>query len=88
MMNQMKSVINPIIKNREALLSHGQVKGRKSCLDIIEYALNAVDPYHATHKAVQLIDETLIVAGRKYNLETMEPLAEKKIIYIFRLNKG
>ena len=41
-------------------------------MDIIEYALNAVDPYHATHKAVQLRDEVLIVDGRKYNLETMD----------------
>jgi hypothetical protein len=69
-MNQMKSDIDSIIKNREALLSHGWVKGRKACLDIIEYALKAVDPYHATHMAVQLHEEALIVDGREYDLKT------------------
>jgi glycerate 2-kinase len=81
-MNQIKNDTNPIItssvitssviKNRETLLSHGLVKARKSCLDIIEYALNAVDPYHATHKAVQLHGETLIVDGREYDLKTID----------------
>ncbi len=81
-MNKMKSVTNsivtnpviknPVIKNRETLLSHGLVKARKSCLDIIEYALNEVDPYHATHKAIQLHGETLIVDGREYDLNTID----------------
>jgi len=86
-MNQMKNVTDPtsggvivknsrvknsIIKNREELLSHGLVKARKSCLDIIEYALNEVDPYHATHKAVQLHKEILIVDSHKYDLKTMD----------------
>ncbi|MBT4262651.1 MAG: DUF4147 domain-containing protein [Deltaproteobacteria bacterium] len=61
-----------IVKNREALLSHGLLKGRKFCLDIIESALTEVDPYHATHKAVQRMGETLIVDGRKYDLRTMD----------------
>ena len=63
---------NSIIKNREELLSHGLVKARKSCLDIIEYALNEVDPYHATHRAVQLHQEILIVDNQEYDLKTID----------------
>jgi len=63
---------NSIIKNKDALLSHGQVKARTSCLEIIEYALTEVDPYHATHRAVQLTRETLIVDKKKYDLNKID----------------
>jgi len=62
----------PMVKNRESLLSHGRFKGRKACLDIIDHALTAVDPYHATHKAVHRIQEILVVDGREYDLKTMD----------------
>jgi len=70
----MDAVEHQIIKNRDALVSHGLVEGRKSCLNILEYALNAVDPYHATHKAVQLAGETLRVDGCEYDLTAMDKI--------------
>lgn len=68
----MEATIQQVIKNRDELLSHGLIKGRESCLNIIEYALNAVDPYFATQKAVQLSGEKLSVDGLIYDLATID----------------
>ena len=72
------------IKNREALLSHGQIKARKYCLDIMEHALSAVDPYHATHNAVTFLkeDNILTVNGVVYDLSCI------KNIYIIGAGKA
>ena len=37
-----------MIKNRETLLSHGNIEGRKVVLDILEAGLEAPDPYEQT----------------------------------------
>ncbi|MBA7623686.1 hypothetical protein ES703_31084 [subsurface metagenome] len=37
-----------IISNREELLSEGDTKGRKIALDIIDYAMQAIDAYGLT----------------------------------------
>ncbi len=49
------------IKNREELLSHGNVTGRRVALDIIEAGLAAADPYENTLKALRRDGNTLIV---------------------------
>jgi len=46
-----------MIKNREQLLSHGCVEGRRLAADIIDTALREVDPYTATKKTVRWNDE-------------------------------
>lgn len=50
-----------MIKNREALLSHGNVAGRKVVLDILEAGLEAPDPYEQTLKVVQRKGDKLII---------------------------
>ena len=50
-----------IIKNRDALLSHGNVVGRRVVLDILEAGLGAPDPYENTRKLVRVEDGKLIV---------------------------
>jgi glycerate-2-kinase len=57
-----------IIKNKDELLSHGNIKGRKIVLDILEYALEAVDSYKAVKKMVHIDDENLIVGHLKFDL--------------------
>ena len=39
-----------IIRNKENLLSHRNKKGREVALDVVEYAIKAVDAYEATKK--------------------------------------
>ena len=59
-----------MIKNREQLLSHGCVEGRRLALDIVEYSLREVDPYKATRDAVRYEDNggLLRVKGDVFNL--------------------
>lgn len=50
-----------LIKNREELLSHGNVAGRRIVLDIIEAGIAAADPYENTLKALRRDGNTLTV---------------------------
>jgi len=50
-----------LIKNSEALLSHGNVAGRRVVLDIIEAGLAAADPYANTLKALRRNGDILTV---------------------------
>ncbi|RLI46958.1 glycerate kinase [Candidatus Bathyarchaeota archaeon] len=61
-----------IIKNRDELCSHGNIEGRKSILDILEHALEAVDSYKAVKKLVHIDDEKLIVDNLKFDLSKIE----------------
>lgn len=58
-----------IIKNKDELLSHGNKWGRKVVLDLIECAIEAVDPYEATKKLVCLsTNSELTVGSLSYDL--------------------
>lgn len=50
-----------IIRNREKLISHGNIDGRKTVLDIIEAGFAASDPYENTRKLIRVQDGKLIV---------------------------
>lgn len=70
------------IKNMRELLSHGSVKGRKIALDVIEYALGAIDAYGSVGRLVQLTDDTLKVGSLTYDLSKMGD------IYVIGAGKG
>jgi glycerate-2-kinase len=63
-----------LIKNKDELLSHGNVKGRKIALDILEYALEAVNSYKAVKKMVHTDEGNLIVANLKFNLSKVRDI--------------
>jgi glycerate-2-kinase len=63
--------MSTIIKNRDELLSHGNRRGRKIVLDIIEYAIKAVDAYEAVKKKVRIENSKLIVEGLIYDLSSV-----------------
>ena len=50
-----------IVKNREALLGHGNVAARQVVLDVLETALAAPDPYENIQKIVRIEGGRLIV---------------------------
>ncbi|MBN1687012.1 MAG: DUF4147 domain-containing protein, partial [Spirochaetales bacterium] len=52
-----------IIKNREELLSHGNVEGRRAVLDILEAGLSAADPYWNVRNLIRIEDGKLIVGN-------------------------
>lgn len=56
-----------IIKNRDQLLSHGNIAGREVVLDILEAGLAAPDPYLNVKKVVRLEGRKLIVDGPQFS---------------------
>lgn len=57
-----------IIRNKNELLSHGNVEARKAALSIIEYTLGAIDSYELVRELVSLQGNTLRVGSRTYDL--------------------
>ena len=56
------------IQNRNDLISHGCVALRRAALDIADYALSAVDPYHTVKELVRLDGEQLLIGDRVFDL--------------------
>lgn len=52
-----------IIRNRDQLLSHGNVAGRRVVLDILEAGMTAADPYQNTRDLICIEDGRLIVGN-------------------------
>lgn len=50
----------------QALLSHGNMTGRKAVLEILEAGLSAADPYANTKKLIRLDGERLIVGNKNF----------------------
>lgn len=59
-----------MIKNRDDLLSHGQIEIRKKALDIVSHALSATDPQKATHRYVKREGHTLYVGKNAFDLSS------------------
>ena len=58
--------------DRATLLSHGFVAARTAALDIVEYALAAVDPLEAFMQQVRLDGPVMTVQGDAFDLDTFE----------------
>ncbi|MDK2905299.1 MAG: glycerate 2-kinase [Eubacteriaceae bacterium] len=54
------------IKNMTDLLSHGDIKGRKDILEILEAGLQAADPYVNMCKLMRLEGSKLIIGGASF----------------------
>jgi glycerate 2-kinase len=61
-----------IIKNTSKLLSHGDVRSRKICLDLIEVALRSVDLFRETKLNFRVKDDALIAAGQKFKIPELD----------------
>ncbi len=71
------------IQNMEALASHGNIKGRKAILEILEAGLEASDPYQNTAKLIRFDNGKLIVGRKEY-----EPVGSPKTgVEVFDLSK-
>lgn len=58
--------------DRDALLAHGFVPGRRLALDIAEHALRAVDPYRAVLSRLTVQDSRLHIDEDVYDLDAYE----------------
>ena len=70
------------IQNRSELVSHGYKEGREAVVDIIEHALQAVDPYRATRELVRLEGNILRVGHLNFDL------SERGDIYLLGMGKA
>lgn len=59
------------IRNRRALLSHGNVEGRKAILELFEAAFGAVDPGEAVRKVIRVSGSKMQVGHLEYDLGDM-----------------
>ena len=57
------------IKNRDKLLSHGNVRLRRIAFDIVDHALAKADPYNAVKELVHLRGDTLTIGEVRLNLK-------------------
>jgi glycerate 2-kinase len=60
-----------IIRNRDELLSHGNVEGRRQVLDILECGLAAGDPYDNVCRAVRIEGDKLLIGSEEFPLGPM-----------------
>jgi len=75
-------LLKPYVQNRDQLLSHGDRRLRGMALQIIEEALEASNPYHATKELVHLDGSSLRVGPHTYDL------SEKGNIYVLGTGKA
>ena len=71
-----------IIKNREALLSHGKKELRKNALDVAEAGISGGDPGLGTHAIVKLSGTSLQVEKRCIDLKKVNR------VYVVGMGKG
>jgi len=70
------------IQNSNVLLGHGNTELRNVALDIVEYALSAVDPYFAVKQLVHLDGERLTVGS------LLLDLSQAKNVYVLGAGKA
>lgn len=56
------------VKNREALLSHGDAEGRKIVLDITEKNLQQLDAYERIKRITHMEGDVLCIGSRRWPL--------------------
>ena len=64
------------ILNAETLTSHGNVRGRKALVEILEAGLQAADPYYTTRSMLHLDGEILTVGRKEF-----EPAGDPQSYY-------
>ncbi|MCL4369067.1 MAG: DUF4147 domain-containing protein [Actinobacteria bacterium] len=63
-----------LIRNYAELTSHGNARGRKTVLEIIEAGLAAADPYQNVRRMLRIEDVKLLVGCRDYAIRGTEKL--------------
>lgn len=70
------------IKNRDVLLSHGDVDGRKIVLDITEKTLQHLDAYERIKSIAHMEGDELVIGSRRWDL------SKKRNVYLLGAGKA
>ena len=57
------------IKNKAALINHGNIKGREIIADLLDTGLDSLDPYLGVKALFKLEDNKIIIDNRDYELD-------------------
>jgi len=83
------------IQNADSLTSHGNVKGKRDMVDILEAGLVAADPYENTRRLIRRDKDRLIVGRREFEPQgtpksgdEILDLSRIEDIYVFGAGKG
>jgi glycerate 2-kinase len=83
------------IVNAAALTAHGNVRGRKALVEILEAGLQAADPYYNTRNLMRVEGNTLVLGGSGFEPAGDPRAGEERIdlgqvgrIYVFGAGKG
>jgi glycerate-2-kinase len=74
------------ILNAETLTSHGNVRGRKALVEILEAGLQAADPYHNTRRAMRIEGHTLVVGGAEFE-PAGDPQSGDEVIDLLKVDR-
>src|SRR5512139_15458 len=74
------------IRNKDALLSTGNRRGREAMVQILEAGLQAADPYHNARRLVRLENGKLIVGNREFEPEG-SPRTGEEVYDLSRVRK-
>lgn len=66
-----------IVKNKQELVSHGNVAGRRIVLDILEAGLKAPDPYHNVQKMVRIEGGKLLIGHPDFS----DPIGQEPLTF-------
>ena len=58
-----------MIKNRDEILSFGDVKAKDIALKILEYAITKADPYRIVKESVRVEDDEILIEGKRFELK-------------------
>jgi glycerate 2-kinase len=72
-----------IIRNRDQLLSHGNIAGRRVVLDILEAGMAAADPYQNTRDLIRIEDGKLIVGNDRIPRQDTPELQPPEGAYVY-----
>ena len=83
------------ITNVDTLTSHGNIRGRKTMVEILEAGLRAADPYNNTRALIRLEDHKLVfghpeffIPGDPVQGDEVVDLDQTDRIYVFGAGKG
>ena len=57
------------IKNKQNLINHGNIEGRKTVVELLDTGLDALDPYIGVKNLVKLVDNKIILDNKEYEMK-------------------
>lgn len=57
------------IKNKDTLISHGNIEGRKIVAELLDAGLDSLDPYYRVKKFINVVDNKIIINNNGFEMK-------------------